>query len=144
MKPFKSLIITLLACTLLFGGCKKKDAGPAYQIAFTFNGASYTMANPSTVVNINELLTIQGRSGNAIVTLQFVNPQVGVADIGEGGSMAFETGPTVDDVYSCSSGTITVVTYTTTNISGTFDVMAIHNPGDTPLPVKGMFNIKIH
>ena len=144
MKPFGYFLMLLLACTLVLGGCKKSDTGPIYQVSFTFNGNGYSMVNPTTYVNAEGVITAIGRTGDANVTIQFINARLGVVPIGAGGgAITFETAPSVDDAYVCNSGTITVTTLSSVIIGGTFDVMAIHNAGDTPLPVKGSFNIKL-
>jgi hypothetical protein len=115
-----------------------------YHISFTFNGNGYSMVNPTTYVNAEGVITSIARSADANATIQFINARLGANPLGSGGSaITFETAPSADDAYLCNSGAITVTKLSSAIIGGTFDVMAIHNAGDTPLPVKGSFNIKL-
>ncbi len=144
MKPFGHFLILLIGCMLVLGGCKKSNTGPMYQVSFTFNGNGYSMVNLTTYINAEGVITAIGRSANANATLQFINARLGANPLGPGGdTITFETGPSADDAYLCNSGTITITTLSSAIIGGTFDVTAIHNAGDTPLPLKGSFNIKL-
>jgi hypothetical protein len=150
MKKIKSLVFIAAVFAFAFSSCKKSgsDNKPASTVSMSlnFNG---TAKNTSSVLashyeDENTLQVIGTFSGSQGLSLMIQNIKVGTFNIASDGVIAsFSTSADFANTYLADSGTVTITSYTSDAIAGTFQFTGTNQAGAAGVVTSGTFYAKV-
>jgi hypothetical protein len=127
MKQLLPALLLVSFAVLLFGSCAKTVQNPVYPsyISVNFNSSMLKTGNLSAVYSTSQnAIQLKGWAGDSVnveVVIQNVG-QGGIADISSGrASVICTVGP---NIYTATSGNITITSFTSKQITGTFQFSA--------------------
>jgi hypothetical protein len=147
MKPMKALFAMAAVCLVVLSSCKKSssDTQPATTFAFKVDG---TAKSTSNVVGIYDKATqtvmITGSLGlTEGVTIGIPNVKVGTFDVfNDGITATYSNGVDITNTYVAVSGTVTVTSFTSNTVSGTFSFVGTNQSNATKNITEGKFTTK--
>ncbi|MGN6641255.1 MAG: hypothetical protein ACTHJ8_20255 [Mucilaginibacter sp.] len=150
MKQFRTILFMLAAFTLVLTSCKKDSNKPnsAASITFKLNGASQSTTNVvGTYIKSENTIQVIGNMGNGIaLQLMVENVKTGsfdLADINQQVLATYTTGSQLEDIYVGGTGNITITSFNSTSVSGTFQFVATNTSNDSKTISNGTFTAKL-
>jgi hypothetical protein len=142
MKKFYA-VPALLFIIMSFASCGKDAIAPTTpsSLSVTFNGKAITSANPAAEFSTaKDAMQINGQTtGNVSVEVViYKNMQVGSFDVAGGEASIIYTNGT--DVYTATSGTVTVSSFSIGRVTGAFQFAAMDTSAATVSGNTGSFN----
>ena len=128
MKRVKPAFLLALLFILLFVSCKKVAETPtdSSTISLKFNGNPVTATNPSAIYSPSKnALQIMGQTSGNVTDEVVVNANMGLGtfDITTGqASVDYSIG---SDVYTATSGSVIITSFTNTQVTGSFEFAAL-------------------
>ena len=149
MKKIKIAVLLLSVFALLSSSCKKSAATnptPTQSISLKFNG-TVKSSNVATAdyIKSQQSLQIIGKFGGEGVSLLIENVKVGTFDVASSGALlTYSTISDFKDTYIADTGTVTITSFTSTTVSGTFQFSGtLPNTPSTGVITEGKFQVNL-
>jgi hypothetical protein len=150
MKHIKPALLILVLCILVFSSCKKsgsKPQTPAVNLSFKFNGtAKNTNLVVADYIKSQQSLQVMGKIGTGTegLSLLIENIKVGSFDLASGTIIAsYSTTSDFADTYLGTTGTVTITSFTTDAVAGTFQFAGTKPNNDAGTITEGKFYAKL-
>ncbi|MDB5124174.1 MAG: hypothetical protein JWP94_2303 [Mucilaginibacter sp.] len=145
MKKLVLLFSMAALCTLTFNSCKKSTvaAKTSASASLKFNGTPFAFtAMTASYSKSNDVIQIVGR-GNSSSNIYLIvtgGVKVGTFDIATGAASAtFSASASLQDSYMGATGTVTITSFTSNTVAGTFQFSGDNQAGATGVVTEGKF-----
>lgn len=149
MKTIKLSLLAVVFCTLVLGSCKKSsNPSPAAAVSMSmkFNG---TAKSTSTVVasyysSENTLQVIGSFNNTDAISLMIQNVKTGTFTLPSNDIIAsYSQGSEFATTYLGDTGSITITSFTDTQVTGTFQFTGTTTSNATGIISEGKFSAKV-
>lgn len=148
MKQIRSTLIILSVCTLAFSSCKKSGDKPSDSIGISlkFNGTAKSSTTPiASYYPAENSLQVEGIfNGTEAVSLMIENIKTGTFDVASDAVVAsYSTTADFNNTYLGSTGSVNITSFTSDQVSGTFQFTGTNPANATGTVTEGKFTAKI-
>jgi hypothetical protein len=148
MKSIKLSLLILALCGLVLSSCKKSSnpaPAAAVSMSLTFNGtAKNTNVVVATYYTSENTLQLIGTFNTEAVSIMIQNIQTGTFTLPSDNVLAtYSTANNFADTYLGSTGSITITSFTSDAVSGTFQFTGTNTSNANGVVTGGKFSAKL-
>jgi hypothetical protein len=144
MKLIKSGLLLFVVCGLLAGSCKKTNHSPSVTASLSFKANGVAKSTNTITTNYsqssNTLQLTAVLTNGEILSLAINNVKAGTFDVATGAAAVnYTVGSTAIDSYTGTTGNVTISSFTSSTVTGTFQFTGVNTASTSMAITEGAF-----